>query len=175
MYAVPLTADAELRPLEPWQAAEFLAHVEKARADIVRYIPWAAIVVDEESARGFLQTYADRQAADGGRIDGIWLAGELVGGVLFRTFDPAAGTCEIGVWLAAHAQGQGLVSRACQVLIEWAIGPRGLYRVEWKCAPDNEPSKAVARRLGMSFEGTLRSAFPTPAGRQDLEVWSLVS
>lgn len=109
MYAVQLTADAELRPLEPRHAAEFLAHVERARPDIVQYIPWAAIVVDETSARSFLQAYADRQAADTGRIDGIWLSGELVGGVLFRTFDTRFGTCEIGVWLNADAQGKGLI------------------------------------------------------------------
>ncbi|TDW17522.1 GNAT family N-acetyltransferase [Kribbella kalugense] len=30
-FAVPLTESAELRPLEPWQAPEFLAHVDKAR------------------------------------------------------------------------------------------------------------------------------------------------
>ncbi|WP_328990536.1 GNAT family N-acetyltransferase [Kribbella sp. NBC_01245] len=175
MYAVQLTADAELCPLEPRHAAEFLAHVEKARADIVQYIPWAAVVVDESSARSFLQAYADRQAADTGRIDGIWLGGELVGGVLFRTFDLRFGTCEIGVWLNADAQGKGLITRACQVLIDWAIGERGIYRLEWKCSTDNEPSKAVARRLGLTHEGVLRAAFPVGPIRQDLEVWSLLA
>jgi ribosomal-protein-serine acetyltransferase len=174
MYAVQLTADAELRPLEPWRAAEFRTHVEKARPHIEEYIPWAGIVVDEQSSRDFLQRYADRVAADAGRIDGIWLSGELAGGVLFRTFDKAFGTCELGVWLTAEAQGLGLVGRASQQMIDWAIGARGLHRVEWRCVPSNEPSKAVAKRLGMTLEGTLRQAFPYRGRLLDLEVWSLL-
>ncbi|HET6294579.1 MAG TPA: GNAT family protein [Kribbella sp.] len=174
MFATKITGNAELRPLEPWQAAEFLAHVEKARANIEPYIPWAELIVDEEAARRFLRRYADRQAADEGRIYGIWLSGELVGGVLFRTFEARWGSCEIGVWLAAHAEGQGLVSRSAQQLIDWAIGVRGLNRVEWRCVPTNARSVAVAKRLGMTCEGTLRQAFPYRGDLHDLQVWSLL-
>jgi RimJ/RimL family protein N-acetyltransferase len=148
--------------------------VDKARANIAPYIPWADLVVDEDSARGFLQRYADRQATDSGRLYGIWLDGELAGGLLFRTFDPAVGSCEIGVWLGAEAEGRGLVTRACQVLIDWAIGIRGLTRVEWRCVPTNERSSAVAKRLGLSCDGTLRQAFPYRGEVHDVQVWSMV-
>lgn len=174
MFAVQITDNAELRPLEPWNAAEFLAHVDKARVNIEPYIPWAELIVDEPSARAFLQRYADRQAADGGRIYGIWLDGELVGGLLFRTFDAVWGSCEIGVWLAAHAEGHGLVVRSAQRLIDWAIGERGMLRVEWRCVPANTRSVAVARRLGMTHEGTLRDAFPYRGETHDLQVWAMV-
>ncbi|MFI0357698.1 hypothetical protein [Actinomadura sp. 9N407] len=40
MFAVPLGEGAELRPLEPWQAAEFLDHVVRVRDDIAPWIPW---------------------------------------------------------------------------------------------------------------------------------------
>jgi len=174
MYAAQLTPDAELRPVDPWQTAEFLAHVEKARPHIEAYIPWATILVDEESTRRFLQRYADRRAADTGPLEGIWLSGELVGGVLFRTFEPTWGTCELGVWLTAEAQGRGLVARACQLMIDWAIGDRGLHRVEWRCVPANEPSRTVAKRLGMTLDGTLRQAFPHRGEVHDVEVWSML-
>ena len=75
VFGSKIAENAELRPLEPWQAAEFLAHVDKARANIEPYIPWAEMIVDEESARQFLQRYADRQAADEGRLYGSgWTA-----------------------------------------------------------------------------------------------------
>ena len=32
MFSVPLGENAQLRPLEPWQAAEFLEHMDRARA-----------------------------------------------------------------------------------------------------------------------------------------------
>ena len=31
MFVLPLTDDAELRPLEPWRAEEFLGHLDHAR------------------------------------------------------------------------------------------------------------------------------------------------
>ena len=175
MLAFPLAGNAELRALEPWQATEFAAHVERARAHLAPWLPWASTVVDEDTARAFLQRYADEQARDGGRIYGIWLDGTLVGGTLFRVFEPRFGTCEIGVWLAPEAQGRGLVTRAVRRMIEWAFEVRGMARVEWRTVPENARSIAAAKRLGMSLDGVLRQAYPVNGVRHDVEIWSLLA
>ncbi|TCC42934.1 GNAT family N-acetyltransferase [Kribbella sindirgiensis] len=173
MFAVQLGEGAELGPLEPWQAGEFAAHVDKARENISPYIPWADLVTDEEQARKFLQRYATRQAADEGRIYGIRLDGELVGGLLFRVFEANFGACELGVWLSAEAEGRGLITRAGRLLVDWAIGTRGLNRVEWRCAVGNTRSAATAQRLDMVLEGTLRQAFPYRGTIHDLQIWAI--
>ena len=170
-----LTAGAELQPLEPWQAAEFAAFADRHRDHLRPWLPWAEIVVDEDSARAFLQRYADRQAADDGRIYGIRLDGDLVGGTLFRIFEPGAGVCEIGVWLAPDAQGRGLITSAARHMIDWAVRVRGMHRVEWRNAPENTRSSAVAQRLGMQRDGILREAFVHLGRRQDVEVWSVLA
>jgi ribosomal-protein-serine acetyltransferase len=175
MFAYPLGDGAELRPLEPWQAAEFAAYVERSRAHLAPWLPWATTVIDEESARQLLRRYAEAQANDAGRIYGIWLEDVLVGGTLFRTFDVDAGYCEVGVWLAPEAEGRGLVTRAVRHMIDWAIGVRGMARVEWRTVPHNHRSVAGAKRLGMTRDGILRQAFPIDGGRQDIEVWSLLA
>ncbi|CAM04580.1 RimJ/RimL family protein N-acetyltransferase [Saccharopolyspora erythraea NRRL 2338] len=175
MLSCRLDEGAELRPLEPWQAAEFAAHADRDRAHFEPWLQWTQLVTDEESARAFLQRYADRQAADDGRIYGIWSHGRLVGGTLFRIFSPADGLCEIGVWLSPEAQGRGLITRAARLMIDWAVGERGMHRVEWRNAVENERSKAVAKRLGMTLDGVLREAFPYLGRRFDIEVWSLLA
>src|SRR5689334_16602715 len=81
------TEGAELRPLEPWQAEEFFAHMERGREFIGQHIGFADAAKDLESARRLLQGYADKAAADTGRIFGIWLDDKLVGGVLLRVMD----------------------------------------------------------------------------------------
>jgi ribosomal-protein-serine acetyltransferase len=174
MLSYSLGEGAELRSLEPWNAAEFIASIERDRAHLAPWLPWSGIK-DEESARAMLQNYADQQAQDGGRIYGIWLDGELSGGVLFRVFSVAAGDCEVGVWLAAEAEGRGLVTRAVRHMIDWAFHARGIARVEWQTSPANERSIAVARRLGMTKEGTLRQAFMLNGTRVDVEVWSVLA
>jgi RimJ/RimL family protein N-acetyltransferase len=175
VLSYPIAEDAELRALEPWQAPELAAHLDHARDHLAPWIPFATAVTDVDSARRFLQRFADEQAADGGRIYGIWLDGELVGGTLFRTFDTRSGVCEVGVWLSPEAEGRGLVTRAVRRMIDWAIRDRGMGRVEWRTVPHNARSQAVAKRLGMTREGVLRESFPLGGVRHDAEVWSVLA
>ncbi|MEO3766524.1 GNAT family protein [Streptomyces sp. B8F3] len=174
MLSTPLAEGAELTTLEPWQAAELAAFTDRNRAHLEPWLPWAHDVTDEETARRFLQAYADKQARDTGRMFAIRLDGELVGGMIYRLFSPEQGSCELGAWLAPEAQGRGLVTEASRRMIEWAVDVRGLSRVEWLVDPANKASIAVAKRLGMSHEGTLRSLFEMAGERHDLEVWALL-
>ncbi|MFF8593245.1 GNAT family N-acetyltransferase [Streptomyces sp. NPDC015220] len=176
MYAISLGDDhAELRPLEPWHAEEFLAHLDRGREFITRHIPFGAKATDLESARALLRSYADRHASDSGFLHGLWLEDKLVGGLLFRVFDAATGTCEIGCWLEPAGTGRGLVTRGARVLIDWAFDERGMHRVEWHASSANEPSVRAARRLGLTREGVLRESFPYRGVRQDMEVWAVLA
>ena len=176
MFAISLGDDgAELRPLEIWQAEEFLAHMDRARELVDPWIPFASFATDLDSARALLQRYAEKQASDTGRLYGIWLDGTLVGGVLFRIFDAESGNCEAGCWLEPAAAGRGLVTRGMRVLLDWAFEERGMHRVEWHVAPGNQPSINVARRLGMTREGVLRENYPHRGVRTSTEIWAVLA
>lgn len=175
MFAKDLGGGAVLRPLEPWQAEEFIGNIDRARDHIKPWVGASFVAKDLDDARAVLQRYADAKARDAGGIYGIWLDGVLVGGVLLVTFDAAVGTCEAGCWLEPSAQGKGLVTRAATVLLDWVFRERGLSRVEWHTNAENKRSIAVAQRLGMSLDGTLRQAFPTRSGRGDLQIWSVLA
>ncbi|MFF8785129.1 GNAT family N-acetyltransferase [Streptomyces sp. NPDC015125] len=176
MFAMSLGDDgAELRPLEPWQAGEYLAHMDRGREYIGRSIGLADRVTDLASATAFLQFYADKAAADTGRLYGIWVDGVLVGGVLFRTFDTETGNCEAGCWLEEAAVGRGLITRAIRVIIDWAVERRGMHRVEWIASSANTASIEVAKRLGMVREGVLRESQPYRGVRHDMEIWSVLA
>jgi ribosomal-protein-serine acetyltransferase len=174
VFAIKLADDAELRPLEPWQAEEYLAHMDRARALVDPWIPWAAKSKDLESARATLQDYATKQATDTGRIFGIWLGGTLVGGCLFVQFDALSGNCEVGVWTEPAGEGRGLVTAAVRVLLDYALVERDLQRAQWHNSTRNVRSRAVAERVGMTLEGVLRSRFPHNGERQDSEIWSIL-
>lgn len=176
MFARSLGDDgAELRPLEPWLAADFLEHMNRGREFVGQHIGLADVVTDLASARAYLQSYAEKTAADTGRIYGIWAGGTLLGGVLFRTMDVAMGVAEAGCWLEPAGTGRGLVTRACRVIIDWAIGERGLHRIEWQVSAANAPSIAVAKRLGMSRDGVLRESYRRHGTYVDVEIWSVLA
>ncbi|HEY0453686.1 GNAT family protein [Actinophytocola sp.] len=176
MFSISLGDDgAELRPLEPWRAEEFLAHMDRGRQFVGQYIGLADAVTDLASSRAFLRAYAEKAAADTARIYGVWVDGKLVGGVLFRTMDIEHGTAEAGCWLEPAAVGRGLVTRAARVIIDWAVEERGIHRVEWLVSAENQASVAVARRLGMTKDGVLRASYPHRGARHDVEVWSVLA
>ncbi|MEV6104249.1 GNAT family protein [Streptomyces sp. NPDC051940] len=175
MFAHSLGDGAELRLLEPWWAEEFLAHMDRGREFIGEHMELPDLATDLDSARGYLQGYAEKAASDTGRLYGIWLDGTLVGGVSFPRFDAAAGTCEVGCWLEPAATGRGLVGRATRAIIDWAINERGIHRVQWLASPKNTASTKVAERLGMTREGVLRETYLYRGVRHDAEVWSVLA
>ena len=164
---------ARVRDLEPWHADELAAYFHRSGPDLYEWLPWEHLEA-VEAARSFLTSFAEGRAADSRRLFGIWVDDALVGGALFPTFNPRAGTGELGVFLAAPARGQGIVTRTVEAMIAWAFETRGLRRLEWRCAPGNEPSRAIPRRLGFTHEGTLRQVFRVRERYDDLEVWALL-
>lgn len=175
MFAIPLTDDAVLRPLEPWRSEEFLANIDRGRESIGEYIGLADAVTDSASAKAFLQNYAQKTADDTGRIYGIWRRDLLVGGVLFRVMDVPQGFAEVGTWLEPDATGQGLSTRASRTIINWAIQERGIHRIEWRVSAGNAASIAVAKRLGMRRDGVLREHYLFRGRRNDIEIWSVLA
>lgn len=164
---------AELRALEPWRAPELAAFMQRSGESLYEWLPWEAFE-DVERARAFLVPFAEATAQDGRRIYGIWTNGLLVGGVLFPSFNPRSGVAEIGAFLGAEARGRGIVTQAVSAMARWCFEERGLQRVEWRCAPGNLPSRAVAQRLGFTHEGTLRQCFDIRGTKVDLEMWALL-
>ena len=71
--------------------------------------------------------------------------------------------------------GKGLVTRAVRAIIDWAVEERGIHRVEWWVSAENEPSIAVARRLGMTKEGVLRESYLYRGKRHDEEIWAVLA
>lgn len=67
---------------------------------------------------------------------------------------------ELGYVLARSAQGRGLACEAAAVWMATAFGALGLHRLTAVIHPDNQPSRALAARLG--FQVHRRDV--TPAG-----------
>ncbi|MCX4751325.1 GNAT family N-acetyltransferase [Kitasatospora sp. NBC_01287] len=169
MYAIPLSAApaAELRPLEPWRAAEFLANLDRCRTHIAPWVGRSFVATDLESAEAVLRRYWDAQGRTGAGIHGIWLDGVLVGGVLFVSIDTETGVAEVGCWLEPAAEGRGLVTRAAGLLIDWAFRERGVRQVIWHTRSANARSISTARRLGLTFQEADDSR------DEPMEIWSV--
>ena len=147
MFAISLGDDgAELRPLEPWHAEEFLAHIERGREFIGRYDPLRRPSPPTSNRRGPCSSGTPTS----GRRHGPAVR-HLAGRHPRRracssgSSTPSPGNCEVGCWLEPAAAGRGLVTRAVRILIDWAVEERGMHRVEWVAVLRQRTERRVAR------------------------------
>lgn len=84
----------------------------------------------------------------------IEVGGAIVGQVhLFGIVRAAQQSAAVGYWLAESATGRGIATRAVALVVDHALGPAGLHRVEVNVRGDNTASLAVVQRLGLRDEG----------------------
>lgn len=120
----------------------------------------ASVPADFESGAG--ANLAIVSAKDGGLLGSV--------GIERSCDDPAIG--EIGYWVAADARGQGVATRAVQLLTGWAWDAMGLARIEITTHEDNAPSIRLAEKCGFVREGVLRGYREHHGRRVDLVMWS---
>jgi RimJ/RimL family protein N-acetyltransferase len=110
---------------------------------------------------------------------GLWAAevrdsGEVVGfvGLAHPVWCPElAGEVEAGWRLARPAWGHGYATEGGRAALGHAFGTLRLARVISLIDPENEPSRAVARRLGMAVSSTTTH----PGTGRALEVWQALA
>ena len=167
-YAVR-TERLHLRAWGPADAEEFAQVRERDRAHLTRY--GGNFVRTPSRAAGLQRMLHYRGQFD---LDERWRwcarssAGELVGGVSLRPHD--AGVVELGWWLSAPSTGRGLATEAASALLHVAFRLWGAQRVEARMDTRNEPSRAVAERLGLACEGRLGHAL-MGEGPEALDLW----
>ena len=99
-------------------------------------------------------------------------SGELLGSVSIRF--PEEGRGEFGYLLGAKARGRGRATAALRLLARWAFEDLGMQRLEVLVQPDNEPSLALAERVGFRREGVLRSYTVIAGRRVDMVVLGML-
>lgn len=97
--------------------------------------------------------------------------GRHAGGLDLR-LDGARGA-EIGFGLAPWGRGQGVMTAAARLALDWAFDALDLAVVTWQAQVGNWASRRVAWRLGFQVEGTRRQSLVQRGQRRDGWVASL--
>jgi ribosomal-protein-serine acetyltransferase len=170
----PLSENSYLRVLEERDAEEVYGLVERNRAYLAEWMPWAADQTLEGTA-AFIRTSRQRHAANNGFETALVLDGRIVGAAGFAGIDWVARSTSIGYWLDEEHQGRGLMTRAVKALVDHAFAELGLHRVEIRAAAENRRSRAIPERLGFEQEGVLREAERVGDSYHDLVVYGLLA
>jgi ribosomal-protein-serine acetyltransferase len=174
MKPLPIAEGAVLRVWDESHAAELTAVIAANREHLARRLPWAESYGFEDSVDYLARKRAQVEADDG--FEGaIVLDGRIVGGAGFHGVDWLNRSTSIGYWLAAEAQGRGLMIGAVRALIDHAFGVWELHRVVIEVVVDNQRSRAIPERLGFRQEAVLREAKLIRGRYEDALLYAMVA
>ncbi|MDQ1746157.1 MAG: hypothetical protein QOD07_420 [Frankiaceae bacterium] len=161
-----------LRPFGPADLDQLVAVVNDNLERLRPWMPWAQQPVTAESQGEFLAGSLRNWADGTDFVYGVFAGDAIVGGTGLHT-RRGPGVLEIGYWLAAAAEGRGLVTAATRVLAEVAASYDEVAEVVICCDEANVRSAAVPRRLGFRLAG-VEAVEPKAAGETGWhQVWTL--
>ncbi|HTL97678.1 MAG TPA: GNAT family protein [Holophagaceae bacterium] len=165
--------DLELRSLKLADAPALFALVDANRAHLRRWLPWVDANTGVAHTRAFIRLHQSLERQAQVRTFALWWKGSLVGVAGLHSLDPDNASASVGYWLAAEAEGRGLMAKAVARLLDLGFGPMKLHRVELRAGVRNRRSRALAERLGFRHEGTARGAQALHGRHIDLAVYAL--
>ncbi len=113
----------------------------------------------EEDGRGLLSYYAWQLREDSAVAGfGLWLMllrspRTVIGSLGFKGKPDRRGCIEIGYGIAPSYRRQGYTYEAVSALVEWAFRQPDVLTITAECLPDNEGSRRILQKLGMTNNG----------------------
>ncbi|HWU42019.1 MAG TPA: GNAT family N-acetyltransferase [Bdellovibrio sp.] len=150
-----------LRPLRLEDAQGGLKYIQNP--NVTRYTMWDPYRSVEE-AQGFIQMYVFANYANGAPEPlGIALRSnpsELIGTTGCFWVGESQTQMELAYVLAEEFWGHGYATEASKAIMDYCFQIyKDVVRIQARCKVENTASVRVLEKLGMKFEGTLRSQF----------------
>ena len=128
-----------------------------SRPDVTKYLTWYPHP-DRTYTREYLQYLGNRYSA-GMFYD--WAVVyepdcKMVGTCGFTSFNCASDSAEVGYVLNPEYWGKGIATEALTRVLRFAFEELKLHRVEARFIQENERSRRVMEKVGMTFEGIMR-------------------
>jgi len=150
--------DIILRNFSVSDADKLFNLVDKNRDYLEEWLPWLHSVKKAEDSAKKISEWKEKEKKGEGVNRGIWFQGQLVGVISFIYVNNDNKKAEIGYWLDKNHQGKGIVTKSCELLIDYGFNELKLHRIEISCAQGNNKSCAIAERLGFTKEGYFRQS-----------------
>ena len=163
-----------LRLLDESDAGELYAVIETNRAHLARWMPWAETHGFDDAVDHLEEKRLQVEANDGFEA-AVVLAGRIVGVTGFHAVDWLNRSTSIGYWLAADAEGRGLMTAAVTALLDHAFFEWDLHRVIIEVVVGNERSQAIPERLGFRQEAILREAKLVHGSYEDTRLYAMLA
>lgn len=100
--------------------------------------------------------------------------GQPIGSISVVSHDDRVDMAEIGFCIGKNWWGQGIMTEAMKVVMEYLFMEVGVQRIEAGHDPNNPASGAVQRKCGLKYEGTFRRRIRSNQGITDVAWYAIL-
>lgn len=174
MLSYQVEENLEMRLVSKSYAEELTSVVKENLDYLHEWLPWATEDYSVETAKDFVKMNLEGFAKNEFPSNFIFYNDKLVGGIGFNNVDKSNQNAEIGYWLKKDSQGNGIITKCCQVIIKFGFYEMNLNRIVIRCATGNTKSQAIPEKLCFKKEGIEREAENLHGKFIDLIVYSML-
>ena len=156
MFLFKVDDEITLKMLEQSDASAIFAAVDGNREYLREWLPWVDVMQRVEDYEPIITMWRKQFADEDGFESGIFYKGKFVGMIGLQGINRINRKTSIGYWLDGKYQSKGIMTRACQTLVDYAFNYLNLNRIEIRCGTGNRKSRSIPERLGFTHEGTIR-------------------
>jgi ribosomal-protein-serine acetyltransferase len=169
--------DDELKLVLPFErdAEEIYTVVRENLEELKLWMPWVTDDYSIDTARDFIKTNLIEFAQNSIFAVAVALNEKIVGTIGLHHLDTNNKSIQIGYWLDKQAQGKGIATKCCRVLINYAFDDLKLNRIQINCNVENAKSRAIPERLCFKLEGIHRQVEWLNGKFRDWAIYSMLA
>jgi ribosomal-protein-serine acetyltransferase len=176
MFQLVVDGELALVLAEERHAQAMTELIVRNQARLARWEPWAEQPATLESTRAYIRAALEdflrgRQIST---IIALEHGRHFIGRCGIR-INPYSGSGDIGYWIDRDYEGRGITSRAAKALVTSVFDELGLSKIELRTSVANTRSRALAERLGFSFEGILPGALQFSNRADDVVLYGVTA
>lgn len=147
-----------LHPLREQDADALFAIIDRNRNNFRQWLSWIDDTKEVSDTKKYIADAIEQTRKGTGLYFTVRYKNIIVGVIAFIFIHKRNRKAHIGYWLDEKYQGKGIMTKACNLLIDYGFKEMRFNRVELGCAVGNSKSCAIPKRLGFTKEGLIRDS-----------------
>ncbi|PAJ73385.1 RimJ/RimL family protein N-acetyltransferase [Pseudoalteromonas sp. NBT06-2] len=158
MFTLEVEQGLKLVLIEQKFASQYFEIVNREREYLSQWLAWPPHANNEDFFLSFIRRSLNDYKDGKSLVCSMLYKDKLVGNISFNSINNELKKVEIGYWLSAEYQGNGIVTKSVSKLIEMAFTELNILKIQISVAVENQPSRKVCERLGFNLEGIITHA-----------------
>ncbi|MBS1586760.1 MAG: GNAT family N-acetyltransferase [Bacteroidetes bacterium] len=174
MVSILIDDELLLRSFQPEDGAELFRAVDTSRQHLRPWLNWVDPTTKPEHSVQFIHQSLQQLNNQEAIALGIFSKQHIIGSIGMHNWDHTLRKAQLGYWIDAEHEGQGIVHRCMQRFIKFLFEKTDLNKLEIHFVPSNKRSAVIAERLGFKTEGILRQSFLRNGMLEDIVITGLL-